>query len=292
MKYPLNVIRIIGSVYERKGSVMKKRQMINRIVVFLAAALLLITAGCSGNTTKSDDDSLKKVMDAKRLVLGLDDNYPPMGYTDDSGEIVGFDIDLAQEVCQRLDISLVKQPIQWDEKEKELNNGTIDCIWNGLSVTPERAESMCLSKPYFRNELVLVVMSDSDIKNAKDIKGKKVGVQSGSTPQKYLETSWQEPDITIETFGNNMELMQSLKQGDVDAAFVCSINAYYFISMSEERFFVLPDSFCEEELAIGFRKNDQALCHKVEDIIGEMKADGTLKKISEKWFDSDITIVK
>ena len=135
-------------------------------------------------------------------------------------------------------------------------------------------------------------MSDSDIKNAKDIKGKKVGVQSGSTPQKYLETSWQEPDITIETFGNNMELMQSLKQGDVDAAFVCSINAYYFISMSEERFFVLPDSFCEEELAIGFRKNDQALCHKVEDIIGEIKADGTLKKISEKWFDSDITIVK
>ena len=111
--------------------------MINRIVVFLAAALLLITAGCSGNTTKSDDDSLKKVMDAKRLVLGLDDNYPPMGYTDDSGEIVGFDIDLAQEVCQRLDISLVKQPIQWDEKEKELNNGTIDCIWNGLSVFPE-----------------------------------------------------------------------------------------------------------------------------------------------------------
>ena len=270
---------------------MKKQWFIKLIAVISVTALLLITAACSGNS-QANDNSLQKVLDAKQLVLGLDDNYPPMGYTDEAGEIVGFDIDLAQEVCNRLGIGLVKKPIKWDEKEQDLNNGTIDCIWNGLSVTPERAESMCLSKPYFRNELVFVVMSNSNIRNMKDINGKKVGVQSGSTPQKVLESSEPSMDVTIVNFSNNNELMHSLKQGEIDVAFVCSINVYYYISMSEERFFVLPDSVCNEELAIGFRKNDQALCNKVQDTISEMKADGTLKKLSEKWFGSDITIVK
>lgn len=271
---------------------MKNLKILKLVAVITAAALLLFAAGCSGGNEQNADDSLKKILDAKQLVLGLDDNYPPMGYTNESGEIVGFDIDLAEEVCTRLGIDLVKKPIKWNEKEKELNNGTIDCIWNGLSITPERSKSMCLSMPYFRNELVLVVMSSSNIKNARDLDGKIIGVQSGSTPESYLESQKKDFNVTVRAFNNNMELMNSLKLGTIDVAFVCSVNAYYYISMSEERFFVLPDTFSKEELAIGFRKNDKTLCEKVEDTLSDMKADGTLKKISEKWFGSDITIIK
>ena len=253
----------------------KKMSLIKIFSVMISAAILLFTVGCAGSDSASDG-SLQKVLDKKELVIGLDDEYPPMGYTDESGEIVGFDIDMAQEVCKRLGISLVKRPIEWNKKEDELNSGNIDCIWNGLSVTPERAESMCLSKPYLRNELVMVVMSSSDIRNAQDVKGKKVGVQSGSTPESELKASALKDEAAIVGFKNNLELMQSLKKGEIDVAFVCSVNAYYYISMSDERFFVLPDSFSDEELAVGFRKNDKALCEKVQETISEMKADGTL----------------
>lgn len=264
---------------------------LKKLIMIAASSLLLIVTSCTNNKATADD-SLQRVLDSKQLVLGLDENFPPMGYTDESGEIVGFDIDMAQEVCDRLGVTLVKQPIEWDAKEDELNNGRIDCIWNGMSVSPEREASMCLSKPYLRNELVLVVTSDSDIYSVQDIKDKKIGVQSGSTTQDVISVSELAKENTIVTLNDNLDLLQNLKQGDVDVTLIDSVNAYYYISMSDERFFVLPDSLKDEVLAIGFRKGDKALCDKVQDIISDMKADGTLKDISTKWFGSDITIIK
>ncbi|SDA19800.1 polar amino acid transport system substrate-binding protein [Ruminococcus sp. YE71] len=262
------------------------------ITVTAAAVLMMALAGCGGSGGSEEDKSLQKVLSAKQLVLGLDVNYPPMGYTDENGEIVGFDIDVAQEVCDRLGITLVKQPIDWDAKEEELNSGRIDCIWNGMSVSPEREEAMCISKPYLRNELVLVVASGSDIRSKQDIKGKKIGVQSGSTTQEVLEGSELSTENEVLTYDDNIGLMQGLRQGELDVTFIDSVNAYYYISMSDDRFFVLPESLGDEVFAVGFRKNDKALCEKVQETISEMRADGTLKNISAKWFGSDITIVK
>ncbi len=277
---------------------MKKSVCRILIAGVLSAALVLYAVGC-GNTdteisgsSKSSDDSLQKVLDAGQLVLGLDDNYPPMGFVNEKGEIDGFDIDMAQEVCDRLGIGLVKKPIDWAAKEDELNKGTIDCIWNGMTVSPERKESMNLSDPYLRSERVFVVRGDSGAKSVSDLTGLTVGVQSGSMNQEVLESSGLSADIKILKFSDNLEIMQKLKQGTLNAALIGSIAAYYYISVSNERFFVLPESFGKEELAIGFRKGDQTLRDRVQETINEMKADGTLKKISTKWFGSDITIVK
>ena len=254
--------------------------------------LALCIAGCAGKNKDSDDLSLQKVLDSGQLVLGLDENYPPMGYRDESGQIVGFDIDMAQEVCKRIGISLVTQPIEWEKKEEELNNGAIDCIWNGMSVSPDRMASMCLSQSYLRSELVFVVMSDSNIKDVHDIKGKTVGVQLGSTTEDELKKSALIQDITLAGYVDNKELMQDLVQRKVDVAFIDTISTYYYSSMNDDSIYVLPTVFSREELAIGFRKDDHALRNKVQDTINEMNADGTLKTISEKWFGSDITIVK
>ncbi|MCR5120745.1 MAG: amino acid ABC transporter substrate-binding protein [Lachnospiraceae bacterium] len=256
------------------------------------AFLLLCIVGCAGKDANGDDKSLKKVLDAGQLVLGLDENYPPMGYRDESGEIVGFDIDMAKEVCNRLGIELVNKPIEWDKKEDELNSGNIDCIWNGMSVSPERSASMCLSKSYLRSELVFVVMSDSGIDDVQGIKGKSVGVQSGSTTEDELRDSALMPDITIVKYGDNKELMEDLEQKKIDVAFIDTISTYYYSSMSNENLTILPTVFSREELAIGFRNNDYALRDKVQETIDEMTADGTVKKISEKWFGKDITILK
>ncbi|MBR6917163.1 MAG: amino acid ABC transporter substrate-binding protein [Clostridia bacterium] len=271
-----------------------KKAVIIRIFALIAAAALLITVcGCGAKKdTSKIDDSLQKVLDAGRFVLGVDTEFPPMSFIDEIGEIVGFDIDIAKEVCERLGISLVTQPIDWETKEDALNSGEIDCIWSGMSVTPARAESMTLSDPYVKNDLIFVVDGDSDIFGLDDLKGKKVGVQSGNSTQEVLEDSELRADFEVVTFNSNMELMQSLASKDVDAAFVDSLNAYYFISSSDEQFFVLPDGFSEEECAIGFRKDDQELRDAVQNTISMMKADGTLGEISKKWFGSDITTVK
>ena len=262
------------------------------VVCMMMTSLVLCITGCAGKNKDSDDLSLQKVLDSGQLVLGLDENYPPMGYRDESGQIVGFDIDMAQEVCKRLGISLVTQPIEWEKKEEELNNGAIDCIWNGMSVSPDRMASMCLSQSYLRSELVFVVMSDSNIKDVHDIKGNTVGVQLGSTTEDELKKSALIQDITLAGYVDNKELMQDLVQRKVDVAFIDTISTYYYSSMNDDSIYVLPTVFSREELAIGFRKDDHALRNKVQDTINEMNADGTLKTLSEKWFGSDITIVK
>ncbi len=260
-----------------------------------ALALLFAAAGCSRGArtdAPAGDGSLRKVLDAGRLVIGLDENYPPMGFTDDAGEIVGFDIDVAQEVCDRLGVELVKRPIDWNAKEDELNGGRIDCIWNGMSATPERAESMALSEPYMKNELIFVVPENNDAQTPGDLSGMTVGVQSGSTTQEVLEASDLYPSIRVVLFDDCLTLLQQLREGGVDAAFVDSIVAYYFILSSDERYFVLDNSLSEEECAIGFRKGDRELRDGIQKILSEMKADGTLGKISTKWFGSDITMVR
>ena len=268
---------------------------LKRILAGLMLSAMLISAvGCfgTGSGSAQSDGSLKKVLDAGRLVMGLDAEYPPMGFIDESGEIVGFDVDLAREVCGRLGIELVLKSIVWDEKENLLNSGEIDCIWSAMSVTPARSEAMNLSEPYLKNDLIFVVMGGSDIARLNDIKGRRVGVQAGSTTEEEITASKYYSSITVVTYDSNIELLEDLHTGNVDVALVDSLTAYFFISTRTEAYFVLPDYLSEEKCAIGFRRNDCALRDRIQEILSEMKTDGTLAELSVKWFGSDITIVK
>lgn len=236
-----------------------------------------------------EDNSLQKVLDSGEFILGLDATFKPMGYTDENDEIVGFDIDCAEEVCSRLGVKLVKQPIDWDTKEQDLDSGKIDCIWNGMSINASRQEVMNLSEPYMKNEMVFVVTADSTIASQADLDGKTVAVQSGSTAQEILEGAGL--NITENALATNVECLQQLELNLVDAVFMDSVVANYEIKESGKDYVLLSDGLEEEEYAIGFRKNDQALRDKVQQTLSEMKADGKLGEISEKWFGSDITTV-
>ena len=244
----------------------------------------------NGEADTADDDSLQKVLDSGEFILGLDATFMPMGYTDENNEIVGFDIDAAEEVCSRLGVTLVKQPINWDTKEEDLNLGKIDCIWNGMSVNASREEAMNLSEPYMRNSMVFVVADGSDIAGKDGLDGKNVAVQNGSTAQEILEDSGL--NVTISAIATNVEALQQLDLGLVDSVFLDSVVAEYEINNSGKTYKILPDGLEEEEYAIGFRKNDNALRDKVQETLHEMKEDGTLGQISERWFGSDITIVE
>ncbi|MBE6839430.1 MAG: amino acid ABC transporter substrate-binding protein [Ruminococcus sp.] len=275
-----------------------KKTMFKRIIATaFAAAMLSLACGCgeaaqAPQTATGEDNSLQNVLDSGKFVLGLDATFKPMGYTDDNDEIVGFDIDVAQEVCNRMGVELVKQPINWDTKEEDLNAGRIDCIWNGMSVNPSRAEQMNLSDPYMKNAMVFAVPADSEAKTMADLNGKIIGVQNGSTAQEILEGSEIAGTITVQAMATNIEALQQMELGIVDAVFLDSVVANYEITSMGKDYVVLPDGLEEEEYAIGFRKNDQKLRDEVQKILSEMKADGTLGEISTKWFGSDITTVK
>lgn len=278
-----------------------KKSLFKRIFTAAAAASLL-TVACAGcgktsddgasSSTAAVDNSLKNVKDSGKFVLGLDATFKPMGYTDENDQIVGFDIDVAEEVCKRMGVELVKQEINWDTKEEDLNAGRIDCIWNGMSVSQDRAEAMNLSEPYMENIMTFVVPADSSVKSMDDLKGKKVGVQSGSTAEEILVGSDIGLLITEQPMATNVEALQQMELDIVDAVFLDSVVANYEITSMGKNYKVLPDGLEEESYAIGFRKKDQALRDEVQKILHEMKEDGSLAKISTEWFGSDITTVK
>ncbi|MBQ4466030.1 MAG: amino acid ABC transporter substrate-binding protein [Oscillospiraceae bacterium] len=295
----------------------------NRMLAAFAAMMMLALTGCAGgNSTQGsseastadtaaqseasaesavdssaeapagDDESLQKVLDSGEFVLGLDASFPPMGFTDEDNNIIGFDIDVAQEVCDRLGVTLVKQPIVWDAKEQDLNAGKIDCIWNGLSINPSRAEAMNLSDPYMENEMIFVVPADSEIKSLDDLTDKTIGVQLGSTAEEILEGADFYDSIHATPLEDNVEALRQMELGFSDAVFMDSVVANYLITSNGKDFQILDEGLEKEEYAIGFRKGDQALRDEVQKTLSEMKADGKLGEISTKWFGSDVTTVQ
>lgn len=292
---------------------MRKKLWKTAAVIMAASAMLLTACGGTGDNTSSEnteaqegnssndasgelesgeDLSLQKVKDAGKFVLGLDATFKPMGYTDENNEIVGFDIDLAEAVCEKLGVELVKEPINWDTKEQDLSVGKIDCIWNGLSVSPSREEAFNLSEPYMKNAMVFVVPESSDINSADDLAGKKVIVQNGSTAQDTLTASQLAANMEISSIATNVEALQQMDINLVDAVFMDEVVAQYEIQNSGKAYRVLDEGLSEEEYAIAFRKEDQALRDEVQKILSELKADGTVGEISTKWFGSDITTIE
>ena len=249
---------------------------------------LLMMSGCQAKTT-AQQDSYSTLEQRGKVVVGIDDTFAPMGFRDENNNIVGFDIDVATEVANRMGVELKLQPIEWSTKEMELNTGSVDCLWNGLSIDDERKQAMDLSEPYMTNRMVLVVLNDSEYTDQASLAGKTIGVQNGSTAEKILEESDFSKTIgnTI-GFKDNVTAFMELETKGIDAIFMDEVVANYAITSQNKDFKVLEDGLTEEEYAVGFKKGNTALKNEVQKYIDEMKADGTMTQISEKWFGKDV----
>lgn len=273
-----------------------------------AVSASLLTA-CGGTTTQSgentdtpsetasstteDTTSLSYIQDKGTLVLGLDDQLPPMGFLDESGTIIGFDIDVAAKVCEKLGVELVTQSINWDSKQMELDTKNIDCIWNGLSWSEDRAEAMSLSIPYLENHMVLVVPTDSSYQTMDDLSGKNIALQTGSTAQEAYDAEPKLKDnTTMVGMDNNMSCLLDVESGASDAALMDETVANYLIQTGGKNLRVMDDFLYAENYVIGFRKGETQLTEAVNNALVELKEDGTLAEISTKWFGSDITTVE
>jgi len=265
------------------------KSMRKALSLILALTLLMLTAAALG-----EDTSLSDLKSRGKLVLGFDASFPPMGFQDESGNYVGYDLDLAAEVARRMEVELVLQPIDWAAKELELNSGNIDCIWNGMTATADRAEAMALSLNYLNNAQIVCVLADSGISTLADLTGKKVAVQSGSAGAEALAAN----EALVASLGEKpleyadyaMALMDLDNKG-VDAVVVDIIVANYYIATKNAAYKVLDESLSPEYYAIGFRKGDVALRDEVNRVLTEMAGDGTISAIDQKWFGTDISIV-
>lgn len=274
----------------------------------LAAVMALSMTACGSSnsaaeTTEADTEAAEsqaeettaeeaKTTDGGTLIVGFDQDFPPMGFVGDDGEYTGFDLELAQEVAKRLGLEYKAQPIAWDSKDMELESGNIDCIWNGFTMTG-REDDYTWTEPYMANQQVFVVANDSDINSQADLAGKIVEVQADSSAEAALKEA---PELTatfkelLTTADYNTAFMD-LEQGAVDAIAMDVIVAGYQIQQRNADFKILDDSLSEEEYGVGFKKGNTELRDKVQSTLEEMAEDGTLQEVSEKWFSKDVTTI-
>lgn len=258
-------------------------------------SLVLLTVGLgawAGGSQESGQTTLAKVKEQGHFVLGLDDSFPPMGFRGEEGDIVGFDIDLAKEVAQRMGVELKLRPVDWDGVILSLNKGDIDMIWNGMTITESRQEKIDFSQPYLANRQIIIISADSDMTSKADLAGKTVGVQMGSSSENAISG---EPEVKesfgkMKKFADNVVALMDLKAGRVDAVVVDEIMGRYYIAKKPGDYKVMNEDFGREEYGIGFRREDDEFRKRVDEILNEMREDGTTADISTEWFGEDIVL--
>lgn len=258
------------------------KKLLGLVVLFL---ITLGVASCQKNVI----NTFEEIEARGYFIVGLDDTFAPMGFRDTQGNLVGFDVDLAKEVSRRLGIEVRFQPIDWDAKVLELNAGTIDMIWNGLTITDSRLKEMSFSTPYLENSQIIMVKANSTIKTKNDLIGKTVGVQISSASDDAVKASTLYSQLgkyeRYDTF--NLALIE-LSNGSIDAVVIDEIMGRYIISQNPNQYEVLEDNFGEETYGIGFRLESTDIRDRFNQVLLAMINDGTAAEISIKWFNEDI----
>ncbi len=253
-------------------------------------------AAAAEEPAAEEDGSWSYIEANGKLIVGLDATFAPMGFTDESGEIIGFDIDLAKAVCEELGVEAVFQPIDWAAKEQELSAKKIDCIWNGMSATPERAESMSLSRNYLNNAISIMCNKDVVVTDIAQLKDLKIGTQAGSYGLEALEAH-----ELYETFKDNIseyedynQCVMDLDTGRLDVVVGDAVYVQYIngqrAQQGKDTYAVSDVNFGDDLYAIGFRKGDTALTEKVNGALETLIANGKAAEISTNWFGSDLVI--
>lgn len=270
--------------------------MKNIFVVLFCLGAVLLLSGCIKQTRseafgQATDSGLEDLKKRGVFVLGHDGAFPPLTYLD-NGNAVGYDIDLAKEVCRRLGLEFQDKVIVWTERDIYLNSGAIDCLWTGFTITEERKKIYAISNPYLQNTQVIVVPIDSKMKSVSDMQGKRVGYQGGST----AEDAFKKGFVFLSTikemvpYEDLYEVLDNLSAGNVDVAVMDSVIVNSIIQ-SGGKYKIVSVPLAAEEYGIAFRKEDVSVRNEVQRTLNLMQVDGTVAKISEKWFGADVSIV-
>lgn len=251
---------------------------------------LSVWTGCG---EKAGEKAVEEAPPRTELVVGITETFPPLEFPGEDGEYTGYDVELARETCRRRGWKLRFEVIDWKSMEQALANHRIDCIWAGCTITDERLTRMAFTPGYLRNEQVVVVRDESPVHRISQLKGKTLSVQAGSTAMAALEDTPELRNVIKEVFervGSDGAFLE-LDDGHADAVIMDLLVANYMIRREGRPFRILDEGLAPEEYGVAFRKGDEALAGQVWRTLQEMAADGFVKRLSEKWFGTDISII-
>ncbi|MDU6572771.1 MAG: amino acid ABC transporter substrate-binding protein [Gemella haemolysans] len=266
-----------------------------KLLITLLISVLIISGCASGGSEKPIKDNWEDFQKNKKVVIGFDNTFVPMGFQDKSGNNVGFDIDLANSVFEKYGIKVEWQAINWDLKETELKNGNIDLIWNGYSKTEERESIIQFTKQYMVNEQVIVTKKSKNIKSISDLKDKILGAQNGSSG---YDTFNEKPEILKNIVKNNdatqyesfNEALIDLENDRIDALLIDRVYANYYLKQQNklDNYNIINAGFESEAFAVGARKADTTLVNIVNEAFYKLYEEGKFQEISKKWFGEDV----
>ena len=278
--------------------------------LFLAGVMAASLAACGGSsaapTASSEAEKVEEAVEetaeevsaeataegGREFIVGFDAEYPPYGYLDmATNDYTGFDLELAQELCNRRGWTLVKKPINWDNKDAEIDSGSIDCIWNGMTYTGREA-LYTWSDPYVNNSIVMCVLADSDIQTLADLAGKVVITQTESSAQTALEgeelAELRASFADLQLNPSYNTCFQDMQAGAVDAIAVDIGVAQYQMKNNPDKFRILDEEVSKEQYAIAFKLGNEALRDQVQETYDEMLADGTVMEIAQHYAEDNL----
>lgn len=258
----------------------------------LTAALLVCATSVLAACGQKDEPTSQVAAPVAltKVIVGLDDNFPPMGFRDEKNELVGFDIDMAREASKRMGVEVEFKPIDWSAKEAELNGKRVDALWNGLTITEERKKNIGFTAPYMANHQIILVAQASPVQNKADLAGLVVGAQDGSSAVDAInkDAAVAASLKGIKLFGDNVTALMDLSTGRLDAVVVDEVVGRYLAGKREGQYRVLDENFGTEDYGVGVRKEDTALLSKLDETLNGMKKDGSAARIAQQWFGANI----
>lgn len=262
--------------------------------LFFLVALVL--ASCSSRSNfATETDQWQTYSKEKTIKIGFDATFVPMGFEEKNGKYTGFDVDLANAVFKKYGIKVEWQAIDWDMKETELKNGTIDLIWNGYSMTDERKKELAFTEPYMINQQVVVTKKSSGISSLAMMAGESLGAQAGSSGYDVFES---QADILKNKVKGKKAVQYStftqalidLQAGRIDGLLIDRVYANYYLEQEGklDQYHIMPAGYEAESFAVGTRKSDKTLVKKINEAFHDLYQEGQFQKISEKWFGEDV----
>lgn len=260
-----------------------------KILLLLSCCFMFVLAGCSNvQHTADTTDHWSQLAKKKTVVVGLDDSFVPMGFERKNGQLAGYDIDLAKAVFKLYGMKVSFQTIDWSMNATELRNGTIDLIWNGFSITPERQKKLAFSRPYLKNRQILVVRKNSQIHNFAQMQGKQLGMQTGSTAEQWYESSQKilkaKQSVLYDQLPN---AFLDLNSGRIQGLLLDEVYAKYYIAKlakSHNYRIIVNKQVPADLFGVGMRKGDRTLRRKINHGLAVLQKNGTLAALNKKWF--------
>lgn len=270
--------------------------MSKKISLLLALVLIIsvLASGCGKEESKdpTGDTSLTDLQSKGTLVVGCDDQFPPMGFVGEDGKVTGFDIELAGLVAEKLGVVAEPMVIDWAAKEMELNNGNVDVIWNGYTITKDRNAKVEYTKPYLNNEQVIVVKANSDIKTKADLADKNLGAQVDSSGLAALQADTQIMDgkKSLTEYDTYALALIDLQSSRLDAVVIDKVLINYVMTQEEGMYKILDESMGDELYGIGCPQGSVELRKAIDTALDELYDDGSIETLSNKWFGENIVV--